>query len=783
MELFRKDKFYLSYLIGIFLILLLPLLSVPPLFHPGPWAKAIGLRILFSCLIFVFILEIFSRKNVIAKIKEKLKNKSTKIPLLLLTGLFFIFGLANIFSLNPHFSFWGNPYRGGGFLTFGYCILFAFFCFLILKEKHWQKAIDLTILVGGVVALIAVFQKFALFSDYLAGYDWRPVSTMGGPIFLALYLALLSFLPLSLGIKTKSKKRIFYFIIFFLMILGILLTGTRAAFLGMAIGVLFFFFFYPSKDRKWLYLKLGLIGIIVLSIVGFFWLKTQPALTENLKENRLIGTSFERVWSGIGEESILDLLARSRIGGWTIMWRGMQDRPLLGYGPENQSISFDKHFDTKLPGITSSNPSGVGAWWDRGHNFIFDIGTQAGWLAVIVYLLLFGSVFYKLQKTKKSDIICHGIQATFIAYLATNFFSFDVTSTWLLSFFLIGYSLFLISRNDSSEINIEPKRPTLFSYMIATGLLFFLIWFIWQYNILPLKVNEELNQATYLDGLVVQEYRLRDSQTAKLNYLKILERLETASQESTFIDNYFNLKYVDIISTGATEVMTESTLDLSRKAVDLLEKSKDMSPSYTRIWIYLAFFNNKIVASLPLGSPEAEELNQKIEGYIEKAKELSPKRPDAPYILARNKLVNEKYEEALQISEECIEMAPEYGNCYISKGLALIGLEKVAEGAEYIEKGSEFKEGREARAILSQVISVYSKLAKATGKTEHYEALRDAYIKKIAIDPSDFQDHASLAFVYAFLGDYEKAKEEAMMVLELSPESKANVEAFLKTLP
>jgi len=57
-------KFYWIYLIGIFLILTLPLLSFPPTFHPPAWSKSVIFRIIFSILLFIFISQVLYKKYV-----------------------------------------------------------------------------------------------------------------------------------------------------------------------------------------------------------------------------------------------------------------------------------------------------------------------------------------------------------------------------------------------------------------------------------------------------------------------------------------------------------------------------------------------------------------------------------------------------------------------------------------------------------------------------------------------------------------------------------------------
>lgn len=561
-----QNKFYWLYLIGFFLILTLPLLSFPPTFHPAAWAKSIVFRIIFSILIFFFICEILFRKSKLSLLWQKIRRGSATLPLLLLTALFAVFSLATIFSLDPSFSFWGNPYRGGGFLTFGLCIIFAIFIFLNLRGKDWQKILDFALVVGCLTAIIAIFQKLGLFSRYMVSYGSQPVSTMGGPIFFALYLILLIFLPLVFAITTKSnKKKIFYIISFSLLTIGIILAATKAVFLGLFVGFLFFIFFYPVKsdevgispkaklfnwvnprNKKILWLKILTIIIIIFGIVGFFWLKTQPQLVQVLEKNILLGSSFKRTWS-FAENFSLNEILESRGSGWKVAFNALKDRPLLGYGPENFSIGFDKFYDPTLQGIIKQPGASSSGWWDRGHSIIFDVSVSAGILALIIYLSLFGTLFWRLQRIKKyphksdeisinprSAIIAHGLQATFIGYLTANFFSFDLFSTYLIFFLLVGYAFYLIS---GSQENIEeqnqqqsPPKKTDEStalnpskYIFITILCFILVWFIWSANIKPLQINKKINEAVFLSKRInsVAQY---DLMLAKKQYPMVLKK-------------------------------------------------------------------------------------------------------------------------------------------------------------------------------------------------------------------------------------------------------------------
>ena len=139
-------KFYWIYLAGFFLILALPILAVPPLFHPAPWGKTIIFRIILSILIFFFIYQIAFRKDI--SLFRNLKSRAIRLILGILALLFSLLLLSTIFSAERHFSFWGSPWRAGGFLTFSFYIILSILTFLIVKDRDWKKIWDFSIFIG-----------------------------------------------------------------------------------------------------------------------------------------------------------------------------------------------------------------------------------------------------------------------------------------------------------------------------------------------------------------------------------------------------------------------------------------------------------------------------------------------------------------------------------------------------------------------------------------------------------------------------------------------------------
>lgn len=693
----KKNWVYWAYLIGFLIIGALPILSLPPWFSPPDWGKTIVFRIILSILIFVFIWQFFHQPNraFLTTVKNVLLARKSKIflPFWLLVSFLGIFLLATFFSLDPNFSFWGSPYRSGGFLNFSFYIICAILAFLVLKEDDWQKIWNFAILIGVFVSILAIFQWQGFFKDFLITYETRPPSTVGNPIMLAIYLLLLSFLTLSFAVKEQVFfKKILYFLVFSLFIFVIILTYSRAVYLGLTFGFLYFVFFFPYKNQRFsLAFRISLLVSLVLASFFVYYINTQKKLPEFIQENKILREIASRL-------SVERALQDPRISGWKVSWQALKERPILGYGPENFSIAFDKYYDPSLPGINQISES----WWDRAHNFVFDISLTAGIPALLIFLSLFGALFFQLQKLKYTDLygyergstrmVAHGIQAAFIGYLVANFFSFDTFSIYLILFLLIGYSFFLIKQEGDFNLpsSIEKKRQQAFKYKTAIIIFLFilLVWFILAFNLKPLQINKEINIALAL----VENGKCEIA----------LEKMEKILPKKSILDGYLNLKYAEIINNCIAKGKLEKSKSLVEKTIRTLEKATEIMPYYTRAWLLLGKYNNVLMAYWE------ENREENALKAINKAKELNPKREEInkELITTHKLLINfyiktENYSKLAENYLALTKLEPEDHQNYASLAFVYKELGMIEEAKktalkiielfpEYKEKAEEF---------------------------------------------------------------------------------------------
>lgn len=781
----------IGFMIGFFLILSLPLLNLPPWFSPPDWGKTIVFRIVMSLMIFFFLWQILQKENFGTVQHMARRGSAIKIVLALLILLFLFFLVSTLFSRDTGFSFWGDPYRSGGFLNFSFYIIFAIFTFLILKDKDWQKIWNFSFIIGIFVSVIAILQQFGIFAKVFIGID-RPPSTLGGPTFLAIYLLLLSFPLLSHSIKEKVPlKKLSYCstLIFFIAVI-VAITRARAALLGFLIGGLWFLFVYPKK----LFFIKFFAGIILIStILGFYFLKTHPEIY--LNQSYIIRNAAETVLS-------IPKSDEGRISAWKISFGAMKEKPFFGWGMENFSIGFDKYYNPSLPGIENVPTKTEGAWWDRAHNFIFDIGVTAGIPALVIYLSIFVILFFQLQKLKNADsnpkgepsvpcgagaektpkVIYHGIQTTLIAYLVTDFFSFDTFSSYLISFLLIGYSLHLLSsqanRNQTTLISM-PTRANFWGvlrrctwYNLASKILkwkksmflFLLIivgWFVYSYNIKPFLINAQINIARNL------------SDNAK-NYNRALTILENQASNHSILDHYLRLEYGEIVGDYIYE-RPEMAGVFANKARNALLENIKIRPYYLRNWLVAGTYTN-ILLEKETNPATKESLKRDANFCFEKSIELAPKRQEIFIEWLKTDLLTGDYKLAKEKAQKCIDLNPELSDCWWWMGLTNLYLDEKDESQKNIQIAIQKGSNPESKSSLLQLSRVYT-------ETENYKELAKILPKLIAFEPANPQYHASLALVCKELGDFKKAREQALEVLKLAPDSKEQVEIFLNSLP
>ncbi|MCX6720735.1 MAG: O-antigen ligase family protein [Candidatus Staskawiczbacteria bacterium] len=742
------------YKIGFLIILALPALIVPPYFFPADWGKSIVFRTVLSILLVIFCYQVFYKRDTIPAISIK-NNK-----LIWALGAYFtVYLLASIFSVDQNFSFWGSPFRGGGFINFGFCFAYAVLLYIFLKDKDWKKVWIFSFFIGLIVSGLALIQYYGLFSKLFVPSS-QPPSTMGNSIVVAMYFILLSFPALFFAItepfdSAQGKiKKIFYITSLIIFLFTILISASLAGYIGITIGFLYFVLFYPKK-LKILKVCLAIFLLCAISTVVYF---NTPHQLPKILDNKITQKLTNKL-------SIKNALDDERFRAWQVMVKVIEDKPLLGWGPENLQIGFDKNYDSKI----TPTP-----WWDRAHNIFLNVGIEAGILGMLAQIALFIVLLWQLHKVK--TIEAHGLQATIIGYLVAEFFSLDTLSTYLILFFIIGYTLYLTTNkteNPHKSVIIRLNQWT--KSILISAIFLALIIFLFQYNLVPLQINGDINKAVTL--------------SEQKNCTSALNLMDKNLLKHSFLDSYVRMEYIEIEKT-CSEYYPNNMLEYTNKALEVLNEAVKIQPLYTRYWVNMGELTTTLADQEDDPTKKDTLINQ-ANNYFAKALELAPLHQEIFTGLTELEIASGNYAKAKDYSQKCIDINPNTGDCYFYMAISEIYARNVTDGKINLQKAEDMGVNVASGKNVFLLSNAYGSIPDYQNMAVFLEKLVAIYADGVAFDiknnrrinPTIVQYHSTLAFLYAKMGQYDKAHQEAAIVLQLSPESKESVDEFLKTLP
>ena len=348
---------------SLFATLLVPLVVSSSLVFPYMSAKGHLFRLLVEVAV--------AGWAILAVVDPSWRPRSSPM-LWALTAFVLWLGLADLTGVRPWESLLGDLERMEGWTT--HLHLLAYFVVLpvvLAGTALWRRFWHLSLAVSVVVTAVALAQLAgALPMDSPSG---RIDGTLGNPSFLAAYLAFHLWLAAFLALDERASNRARVLLVAILLVEGVALffTATRSAMLGVVAGSLVaaMLMLCCERERTRLRRTAGLVAVGGLVLVaGFVLLRGHP----------LISTS--PVLGRFSAISPTELTSQSRLLAWGAALDGAAERPWLGWGQDNFSIVYARHYD---PRLYTQDP-----FFDRVHNAFLEWLVAGG----VVGLLAFCSV-------------------------------------------------------------------------------------------------------------------------------------------------------------------------------------------------------------------------------------------------------------------------------------------------------------------------------------------------------------------------------------------------------
>lgn len=399
------DKFLLlAVRYGLFAVFLLPF--VVWLQHLYPWVtgKVFSFEILVEVLFPFYILLALRRKEF----------RPAKNPFLYaLLALFAIETLSMLLGNNMHRSMWSKPDRLTG-MFFQYHLL----AFFLMAGAAWRKVMLHPIVAAIITAVILSLHALQQVLSHSTG-DGRGAATLGNPDYLSQYLVPSLFLTGWLIRKYwKTGLRWLWCGAAMIILGGIVSAQSKGALVGVFVGsmatALILLFRSKGLPRKLGYAGLGLIA---LAVASYFIGQKIPSTNRWLYDHRF---SIQYLQETTGSRGLLLQNAMKGIG----------QRPILGWGPENFEDGFYFNYDPHTLKYSEYETR-----QDRPHNLVLETLHNLGILGFLAYLAaLFFAAKVTLKKGRPDLLAGAALLVAALSQVATNLFIFETPMSYVALF-------------------------------------------------------------------------------------------------------------------------------------------------------------------------------------------------------------------------------------------------------------------------------------------------------------------------------------------------------------
>jgi len=507
------------------------------------WLKSIFPMVIPKTLLFRGIVELMLIFYLILIYADKTflpKFNKFNLSLIIFTVISFISGF---FGVNPFHSMFSTAERMMGNFGFLHYIVFFFIISNTIKNKEiWLKIIKFWVWVSGIISLLFYLVTIIPNSpiSFLNSEVGRYVGFSGNSTFTGVFLLMQAMLCLYLFFEDIEKENgKFHF--FFLFILNgylLFLTGCRGAMLSLltSIGILLISLSILDNPKisKMFHCnvrKLATVSLLLMVFLGviFVSLRESPLIKNNVPLQRLTSIPF------------LTASAISRLMVGRIAIKTFIQKPLIGWGPENFEIAYQRNYSLKVAEVLPSDNR-----FDKVHNMPLEILSTTGILGFLAYISIFVLFYKELKKNESFDFWPKMILIlTILGYFIQNVFLFDVIEGLVPLFLIFAYI-----NSQIPPLNISFSKVS-FPKWLQTILLIFavsgLLTTIYVYNIKPLRISSLVIASK---GLTKQGRIEEAIRVMRLNY-----------QSHVFIEDFFVFGDLDYLVGGDLTKLTNDQLN------------------------------------------------------------------------------------------------------------------------------------------------------------------------------------------------------------------------------
>lgn len=709
---------------------LLPLVFYLEIWNPFESSKA---------FFFLFTMELILPFFLILLIQRPQLRPSHKNIFLIIFISFLVFEtIAALIGVDPINSFFGNATRLDGLILWWHLLLFYLYldCAFRLRATAKTTILNLFLIIAGIAALIGCLQAIHFIPNYSQQFGNRIASVLGNPIAFGGFLLIPFFLALDrLRFATKSEWKCTYGAIALLCLIGITVSQTRGAFIGLFLGGIIYGFTLLTTltSKKRLFTTLFLFTFVIGSTALFFFIREQGSTTQSLY--RL--THFQ-------DESV-----DTRLTFWKYAMRGFIENPWFGVGHQNFFHVGNKYYTVNA----FKNQDTL--WLDKPHNMFLEVLVTGGIFTFLAYVSLFGFSIWTVWKFSetKSFLSAPALTAALIAYVAQNIFTFDLIATLFGIIVLFAF------------MNIHPKNNVL-----EKPLSFHFFW--WSAAFIPL-----LGWFLFLSPFIKQmHFSYIGKINIQTNLMRSVEALEQSSNLPIIFDSILlteEFKNLLLIAINSKNIPHEMIERIYAKASFVSAEAIKQHSSNAFLFVKSPEISYLYAVATKTTVPQDAIVTAK------RAHELAPGRIEPLLALANIFRVNNDLPLAKEFASNAVQLQPTQGVYLWSlaifyafssdwKTAAPLGIQALHTNALSLKSATE----------LEWLFQYY----KSKQDSESIKNLMYLHEQAVDIEPDNLPLQIKLAEAYAKNGEKEKAIETANILLKRAPESKTQIDAFIKLL-
>ena len=464
--------------VGLFLVLLTPL-AVTGAF-PFPGRETLFPFVVGKAIYARSLIEIVFAGWIVLGLRDP-AYRPVRSWVLTVFGVYVLVALAAALAgVSFQHSFWSDYRRMGG--VFGLAHWFAFTVVLVnvfRSRRHWWWLLNANLGISLLIAFMGLYQHFNLSGLDTGLWYLRPATRLdisfGNATYVGAYMLVNSLIAVAMlassfegvtqplrrtarGRRQRSGSevsrfptylaawRVFWVSVLFLDLWILVLSGTRGALVGLLAGLFVAGVGYVlwGGRRRWRITAGALMAGSLLFVLVLPSVRDTDVFHSLADSSELVQRVDRLVENGVEDRSV-----KARFITATTGLQAFAQRPILGWGPENFAMAFDRNSDSRIL------PKGLETLADQAHNKPIEELVTKGIIGLAAYFFLLGRISWvvvrSIRNERQERWFALLMGSAIAAYFVQNLFLFDTPATFLQFVLLLAWTAWM----DSTYVKVD----------------------------------------------------------------------------------------------------------------------------------------------------------------------------------------------------------------------------------------------------------------------------------------------------------------------------------------